>query len=46
LRESDVTVLSPLNPDYLGFRGALCQQQSRTAQLDRQQIARIRYLVK
>ena len=46
LRESDVTVLSPLNLDYLGFRGALCQQQSRTAQLDRQQIARIRYLVK
>ena len=46
LRESDITVLSSLNPDYLGFRGALCQQQSRTAHLDRQQIARIRYLVK
>jgi len=46
LRESDITVLSPLNPDYLGFRGALCQQQCRTAKLDRQQIARIRYLVK
>ncbi len=34
LRHADIEKLLPLNADYLGFRGALCQQQQRTAQLD------------
>lgn len=31
---SDVAKLTVFNPDYLGFRGALCRQRVRTAKLD------------
>ena len=39
---SDIADLLPLHADYLGFRGALCHHACRTAQLDEQQIMRIR----
>lgn len=41
LRENDIKDLLKLNPDYLGFRGALCQQHNRVAQLDNQAIIKI-----
>jgi uncharacterized protein (UPF0264 family) len=34
LRYDDIALLLPLNADYLGFRGALCQQHNRTGRLD------------
>ncbi len=34
LRKQDIKPLLTLNPDYLGFRGALCQQHNRVAALD------------
>jgi uncharacterized protein (UPF0264 family) len=34
LRKVDIPLLLPLYPDYLGFRGALCQQHNRIAQLE------------
>ena len=34
LRIEDIETLSPLQPDYLGFRSALCQQHRRTNRLD------------
>ncbi|TXK96923.1 hypothetical protein BMR02_10815 [Methylococcaceae bacterium HT1] len=34
LRAVDIPSLLPLQADYLGFRGALCEQHSRTASLD------------
>jgi uncharacterized protein (UPF0264 family) len=42
LRENDIKDLLMLNPDYLGFRGALCQQHNRVAQLDNQAIIKIK----
>jgi dihydroneopterin aldolase len=33
LRLEDIPVLQPLQPDYLGFRGALCEGSSRTASI-------------
>lgn len=42
LRADDVARLLPLGADYLGFRGALCRQHSRTAQLDVTQISILR----
>ncbi|CAD6878724.1 4-(hydroxymethyl)-2-furancarboxaldehyde-phosphate synthase [Methylomonas albis] len=42
LRAEDVARLLPLGADYLGFRGALCLQHSRTAQLDVMQISILR----
>jgi uncharacterized protein (UPF0264 family) len=42
LRTEDVAGLLQLGPDYLGFRGALCRQHSRTAQLDVTQIDKLR----
>ncbi|WFP51660.1 (5-formylfuran-3-yl)methyl phosphate synthase [Methylomonas sp. EFPC3] len=42
LRLEDVPDLLELAPDYLGFRGALCQEHRRTAQLDLARIRRIR----
>lgn len=35
LRICDIAPLTALQPDYLGFRGALCRSQDRTAPLDR-----------
>ena len=34
LRLDDISPLLALSPDYLGFRGALCRNTSRTDQLD------------
>ncbi|BCG63096.1 MAG: (5-formylfuran-3-yl)methyl phosphate synthase [Methyloprofundus sp.] len=34
LRATDIKSLLPLQADYLGFRGALCKQHQRTAELD------------
>jgi uncharacterized protein (UPF0264 family) len=34
LRKEHIAALLPLQPDYLGFRGALCCGRERTAQLD------------
>ncbi|WAK04088.1 (5-formylfuran-3-yl)methyl phosphate synthase [Methylobacter sp. YRD-M1] len=42
LRLTDIVDLMPYQADYLGFRGALCRQHNRTAQLDRQAIVRIK----
>lgn len=45
LKESDIPLLLPLAADYLGFRGALCRQHCRTAELDADSILRIRQLL-
>lgn len=42
LRAEDVAGLLPLEPDYLGFRGALCRQHCRTAQLEIARIDKLR----
>ncbi|WP_343222981.1 (5-formylfuran-3-yl)methyl phosphate synthase [Methylogaea oryzae] len=42
LRAEDIAHLLPLRPDYLGFRGALCEQRRRTASLDSEALARVR----
>jgi dihydroneopterin aldolase len=34
LRAADIPILAPLDPDYLGFRGALCHNHARTLTLD------------
>ena len=46
LRITDINNLFALNPDYLGFRGALCKQHNRVAQLDSQAIMDIQKAVK
>lgn len=45
LTQNDIPALLPLQADYLGFRGALCRQHCRTAQLDANRIMRIRQLL-
>ncbi|BBL58432.1 (5-formylfuran-3-yl)methyl phosphate synthase [Methylomonas koyamae] len=42
LRCEDVPGLLALAPDYLGFRGALCREHCRTAQLDLNRIRQVR----
>jgi uncharacterized protein (UPF0264 family) len=42
LRLEDIADLMTYQPDYLGFRGALCQNQNRTAQLNKQSIFQIK----
>jgi uncharacterized protein (UPF0264 family) len=42
LREADVPALLALEPDYLGFRGALCAAGRRSAALDAAAVARMR----
>ncbi len=42
LRLQDIATLKPLQADYLGFRGALCNQHQRTAALDPQALSSIR----
>ena len=46
LTEADIAGLLALQADYLGFRGALCQQGKRTAELDKQKVSAIRQLLK
>ena len=36
LRKEDISQLLTLQPDYLGFRGAICHQQNRISKLDKQ----------
>lgn len=45
LTQADIPTLLPLQADYLGFRGALCQQHQRIAELDEERIADVRQLV-
>jgi len=45
LRHQDIPLLLPLAPDYLGFRGALCRKNERTAELDPTRLARIRQAI-
>ncbi|MEJ2454809.1 MAG: (5-formylfuran-3-yl)methyl phosphate synthase [Candidatus Thiodiazotropha sp.] len=42
LRLDDVPLLLPLMPDYLGFRGALCEESRRTAVLSPRRLSGIR----
>ena len=41
LRKEDISQLLTLQPDYLGFRGAICQQHNRTSKLDKQALQSI-----
>ena len=42
LRLEDIATLLPLEADYLGFRGALCQRHLRVAELDADRVTAIR----
>ena len=42
LRRQDIAELKHYQPDYLGFRGALCRDHQRTAQLDELSIIQIK----
>jgi len=46
LKADDIAKLMPLNPDYLGFRGALCNQHNRTAQLSQSAVIKIKQAIK
>jgi len=45
LEAPDIPRLLPLRPDFLGFRGALCDKARRTLAIDPQAVARIRALI-
>jgi uncharacterized protein (UPF0264 family) len=45
LRLADILVLLYYQVDYLGFRGALCEQHQRTAQLSSEAIVRIKHAI-
>jgi uncharacterized protein (UPF0264 family) len=45
LRLEDIPGLLGYQPDYLGFRGALCLQHDRTSQLSRHAIAEVRQAI-
>lgn len=45
LRPAHIDLLAPLAPDYLGFRGALCEQAERGGRLDPEAVARVRRLL-
>lgn len=42
LKEEDITALLPFQPDYLGFRGALCEQSDRTGLISILKVEKIR----
>jgi uncharacterized protein (UPF0264 family) len=42
LRREDIAPLLAIEPDYLGFRGALCSRSKRNQNLDAEAFARIR----
>jgi dihydroneopterin aldolase len=46
LQLDDIEKLKPLNPDYLGFRSALCQNGERNKDLDPQRVAQVAQLLK
>lgn len=45
LRLEDIAELMPYQPDYLGFRGALCLEHNRTAQLSGSSIMQIKQAI-
>tara|TARA_B100001996_G_scaffold349607_1_gene308450 strand:+ start:986 stop:1726 length:741 start_codon:yes stop_codon:yes gene_type:complete len=45
LKTEDIDSLISLNPDYLGFRGALCMKKDRVKTLDEKSIIRIRDII-
>lgn len=45
LRRDDILPLRRLQPDYLGFRGALCQSNRRDAALDEAAVKSVRWLM-
>ena len=45
LTREDIPPLLEINPDYLGFRGALCKQHRRTSQINGAKVAEIRNLI-
>lgn len=45
LKASDISPLLELQPDYLGFRGALCQDNSRIQALNNSSVRNIRSLI-
>ena len=45
LRLEDIPVLLPNKVDYLGFRGALCEGQNRSGQLNKQAVMQIKKLI-
>jgi dihydroneopterin aldolase len=45
LRAPDVAALLPLTPDYLGFRGALCEDDDRVARIAPARIRAVRALL-
>jgi uncharacterized protein (UPF0264 family) len=45
LRQTDINQLLSLDPDYLGFRGALCRKHQRTLALDAAAVRTIRSLI-
>jgi (5-formylfuran-3-yl)methyl phosphate synthase len=45
LRLDDIPALLALEPDYLGFRGALCTNNARTTNIDIKAIQRIRQVI-
>jgi (5-formylfuran-3-yl)methyl phosphate synthase len=46
LRLEDIPELMPYQPDYLGFRGALCQQHNRVGRLNNQAVLQIKHAIK
>lgn len=42
LREKDIETLLPINPDYIGFRTALCKDLKRTERISADSVIRIR----
>ena len=45
LREKDIETLLPINPDYIGFRTALCKNLKRTERISTESVHRIRTLI-
>jgi len=45
LRLDDIATLMPYKADYLGFRGALCEQHQRVGQLNQAAIIQIKQAI-
>jgi uncharacterized protein (UPF0264 family) len=45
LRLEDIPLLMPYQPDYLGFRGALCESHKRAGQLNQQSVKNIKQTI-
>jgi dihydroneopterin aldolase len=46
LRLRDIAVLCPLQPDFLGFRGALCQEGRRVSRIDPRRVGAVSRLLR